>query len=140
MSYFKPASLKDVELIKTKLITHKKAVERYAENMKMGVVKGMVRNVEACQAGVHALKRAYYNISMFNETGVWKEKYTQEMLSPAYYSDLTAAMKEEWKKSHGDKSVEESVKGYLLEYIGKPIAELLRYVEEEHLRHCVPSS
>jgi len=69
MRYHKPKSLKDVELIETKLVTHQKAVERYIKNMKMGVLKGIVRNVEACQAGIHRIKRAYYNISMFNETG-----------------------------------------------------------------------
>ncbi|KAK3737262.1 hypothetical protein QZH41_019871 [Actinostola sp. cb2023] len=140
MRYHKPKSLKDVELIQTKLVTHQKAVERYIENMKMGVLKGMVRNVEACQVGIHFIKREYYNISMLNETGVWKEWYTQEMLSSAYYSNITTAMNEQWKKSHNNTSVEESIKSYLLEYIGKPITGLFRYLEEEHLRHCVPSA
>jgi hypothetical protein len=67
--YLKPNSSKDVELIEKKLKTNKDAVERYINNMKIGVKKGMIRNTESCVAGLNAMKRAYLNISLFNETG-----------------------------------------------------------------------
>lgn len=67
--YHKPYNLKDVELIRTKLLSNKMAIEQYIENMKMGIEKGMVRNVESCKAGIDALKQNYLQIALQNETG-----------------------------------------------------------------------
>ena len=38
--YHKPYNLKDVELIRTKLLSLKLGIEQYIENMRMGVEKG----------------------------------------------------------------------------------------------------
>ena len=65
----KPYNAKDVELIETKLKTHKAGILQYIENMKMGVRKGMVRSVEECKAGINSIKRQYLNISLYNSTG-----------------------------------------------------------------------
>ena len=37
--------------------------------MKMGVQKGMVRNIEACLAGLDLMRTTFRNISLYNETG-----------------------------------------------------------------------
>ena len=68
-SYHKPYNASDVELIKTKLKTHKAGILQYIDNMKMGVRKGMVRSVEECQAGINSIKRDYLNVSLYNATG-----------------------------------------------------------------------
>ena len=60
----KPYSAKDVELIETKLKTHKAGILQYIDNMKMGVRKGMVRSVEECQAGINSIKREYLDVSL----------------------------------------------------------------------------
>ena len=73
MRHLKPKRLSDVRDIESKLKTHKKAVETYVENMRIGVRKGMIRNTESCLAGINAMKRANLNISLFNETGRWVE-------------------------------------------------------------------
>ena len=67
--YHKPNSTSDVELIETKLKTHKEGILQYIENMKMGVRKGMVRSVEECQAGLDAIKGNYRSVSLYNESG-----------------------------------------------------------------------
>lgn len=69
MRHLKPKSLNDVKDIESKLKTHKAAVETYVENMRIGVKKGMIRNIESCLAGINAMKRANLNISLYNETG-----------------------------------------------------------------------
>lgn len=68
--YHRPYTAEDVELIRTKLETHKKGILQYIDNMKMGIRKGMVRNVESCVAGTHSVKRKYLNVSLYNETGM----------------------------------------------------------------------
>ena len=35
----------------------------------MGVLKGMIRSVEECEAGINTIKRQYLNISLYNSTG-----------------------------------------------------------------------
>jgi len=67
--YHKPYSTSDVELIEAKLITHKEGILQYIENIKMGVLKGMVRSIEECQAGNNALKENYKSVSLYNESG-----------------------------------------------------------------------
>ena len=69
MKYFQPHNMKDVELIEVKLKTYKVAIKRYIDNMKMGVIRGMVRDDMSCIAGINTLKVQYRNISRFNETG-----------------------------------------------------------------------
>ena len=67
--YHKPYNASDVELIESKLKTHKAGILQYIENMKMGVRKGMIRSVEECEAGIDTIKRQYLNISLYNSTG-----------------------------------------------------------------------
>jgi len=35
----------------------------------MGVLKGMIRSVEECEAGINTIKRQYLDISLYNSTG-----------------------------------------------------------------------
>ena len=67
--YHKPYNASDVELIQTKLKTHKAGILQYIENTKMGVRKGMVRSLDECQAGIDSIKREYLNVSLYNATG-----------------------------------------------------------------------
>ena len=67
--YHKLHNASDVNLIETKLKTHKEGILQYIENMKMGVKSGMIRSVEECKAGLNAISRRYLNVSLHNETG-----------------------------------------------------------------------
>ena len=72
--HHKPHSVSDVRDIKRKLETHQQSFWRYIENMKMGILAGMVRSKEACEAGLNAIKKKYLNTDLYNETGesTWK--------------------------------------------------------------------
>ena len=59
--------------------------------------------------------------------GVLKSWFVQPMLDPDYYSNITEATDNEWKGTHGGKNVSESIKDYLVTYIGEPLSKLLRY-------------
>lgn len=69
MLHLKPLELTDVELIQTKLQLYKSSINQYVENMRMGVLKGMIRSVDECTAGINAISRSYLNISLHNDTG-----------------------------------------------------------------------
>ncbi|KAL9986420.1 hypothetical protein ACROYT_G000567 [Oculina patagonica] len=138
--HHKPYNALDVELIETKLKTHKVGILQYIENMKMGVRKGMVRSVEECEAGINSIKRQYLNVSLYNSTGVLKAWFVKPFLDPGYYSNIRKETDDEWKAKHGGKNVSETVKEYLVTYLGEPLDQLLRYVEDEHIHHCVPSN
>ena len=62
--------------------------------------------------------------------GIWKEWFVEPMLHPEYYSNITKEVNEAWKKEHG-MNVNESVKNYLLDYLGKPLHQLIRYVLQQ---------
>ena len=57
--------------------------------------------------------------------GVLEEDYVEASLKDEYYSDLTDDMKNQWKADKG-KTVKESLSDYLVEYMGKPMNQLLR--------------
>ncbi|KAK3717884.1 hypothetical protein QZH41_014888, partial [Actinostola sp. cb2023] len=137
--YYKPKILTDVELILKTIKNHEAVFDQYVANMKMGILKGMIRSKEECKAGYDALSRNYLNISLHNETGVLKEWYTQRVMSKKYFHDLPVQVNKKWKEMH-NKHVNESINEYLVEYIGKPVVRMLRYLKEEHMPHCVPSS
>ena len=65
----KPENLEDVNLLETKLKTHKEGILRYMENLKLGKFYGMVYNQEACVGSRDAIKRFYLQIALNNETG-----------------------------------------------------------------------
>ncbi|KAL9986429.1 hypothetical protein ACROYT_G000576 [Oculina patagonica] len=136
----KPENLEDVTLIENKLKGFKDRILRYMENLKMGILHGMVYNQEACVAGRNALKRSYLNIGLKNETGVLNETYVKVALDDDYYSNITDDMKNQWKNDHNGKTVKESLSDYLVEYMGKPMNQLLRYLEDDYSRYCVPSN
>ena len=48
------------------------------------------------------------------------------MLDPDYYSNITEETDNEWKKTHGGKNVRETIKKYLVTYLGEPLNQLLR--------------
>jgi len=136
----KPENLEDLTLIEDKLKGHKKGILKYMENLKMGKLHGMVYSQEACVSGRDALKRKYLKIALKNETGVLEEEYVKDALKDEYYSDITDEMRNQWKKDHNGTTVNESLSDFLVEYMGKPMKQLLRYLEHEHYRYCVPSN
>ena len=49
----------------------------------------------------------------------------EPILDPEYYSNITKKVDDAWKKKHG-MNVSDTVKDYLLTYLGKPLHQLLR--------------
>ena len=57
--------------------------------------------------------------------GVLQETFVQHLLWPGYYINLENKAKVEWLKTYG-KTVNESIREYLVEFIGKSLEKLLR--------------
>lgn len=57
--------------------------------------------------------------------GVLKEWFVQPMLDNGFYSGLTKEMDDEWKHKYGN-NVSETIKEYLVTFLGEPINKLLR--------------
>lgn len=57
--------------------------------------------------------------------GILQERFVQQLLWPAYYANLDKEAKDEWLKTYG-KTVSESIKEFLVEYLGKSLEKLLR--------------
>ena len=65
----KPESLEDVKVIEQKLKSHKEGILQYKKNLKMGILRGMVYNQQACVSSKDALRSYFLRIAMKNETG-----------------------------------------------------------------------
>ena len=59
--------------------------------------------------------------------GVLQSWFVKPLLDPDYYSNITEDTDNEWKKTHSGKNVSESIRDYLVTYIGEPLSQLLRY-------------
>ena len=68
------------------------------------------------------------DFSLFPFAGILEEKPIKNILNDEYFSSITDEMEMSWKSKHDGKSVNESLKEYLVEYVGKPITDLFRYV------------
>ena len=77
ISHFKPENLSGVEVIEELLKKHNDTFVQYIENLKLGVATGMVRSVESCTAGIHAIKRNYYEVAVNNASGKNPLKYSR---------------------------------------------------------------
>ena len=49
------------------------------------------------------------------------------LLDHEFYSNITEEVDEAWKETHG-KNVSDTVKDYLLTYLGEPLHQLIRYI------------
>lgn len=61
----------------------------------------------------------------FSPVGIWKEWFVEPLLDSGFYSNITKGVDSDWEKEHG-MNVSDSVKEYLLTYVGKPLHQLIR--------------
>lgn len=66
----KPKTLTEFKQTLDIMSMYKDSINNYTENMKMGVKRGMVRNIEACKAGLKAFKYYFRGFAIRNETGL----------------------------------------------------------------------
>lgn len=57
--------------------------------------------------------------------GIWKEWFVEPTFHPDFYNLIPEKVDQAWKEVHG-KTINETVKEYLLTYLGKPLHQLIR--------------
>ena len=57
--------------------------------------------------------------------GILKEWFVQPILDD-FYSNITEAVDNEWKAMNNGRNISETIKDYLVTYLGKPINKLIR--------------
>ncbi|XP_031561184.1 uncharacterized protein LOC116297157 [Actinia tenebrosa] len=136
----KPYSLEDMEVVRERLVDVNRTFAQYVENMKMGIKIGMVRNVEGCKAGLDGIKDQYLEISLHGKQGVLN---CTKLLPKNFFDEFLSEVEgkpevlESWQKKYG-KSMNGSLKEYLVQYVGKPIADMFRYLEVDYSQYCPP--
>ena len=48
------------------------------------------------------------------------------LLDAYFYVNITEEMNDRWKRAHAGKNVRETIKDWLVKYIGEPINQMLR--------------
>ncbi|XP_068679121.1 uncharacterized protein [Montipora foliosa] len=72
--------------------------------------------------------------------GIYNETFMKPIFDDSFLGSLKPEHLKQWKDDNGGKTVTDSIREYSLEYIGRPIYEVIRFLETENLEHCVPSS
>lgn len=70
LGFFKPADASGLEVLIEKLAEVDKTFKTYTDNLKYGVKAGMVRSEEECVAGLDAIKRQFFSISVDGPEGL----------------------------------------------------------------------
>ncbi|XP_068740559.1 uncharacterized protein [Montipora capricornis] len=135
----RPKTLDDVDFVIDHLKKLNDSLMQYIENVKYGVGAGFVRSVEDCQDGLYSIQRVFFEVSQHGPGGVLNESYTKEMRDAKWLADLDLSVSQAWEKKHG-KSVRASIDEALVEYVGRPLDSLLKYLEFNHSQYCVPSN
>ncbi|KAL9985240.1 hypothetical protein ACROYT_G007617 [Oculina patagonica] len=134
-----PKTVDDVKFVIDQLKRLKDSLMQYIENMKYGVKAGFVRSQEDCQYGLYSIQQEYLKVSQHGPMGVLNETFTQEMLDPKWLAKLKKSASLEWEKEH-NVTVRASINEALVSYVGKPLDNLLQYLEFNHSQFCAPSN
>ena len=67
--YFKPETIKDLELVKIKIQEAGQGFRTYVDNLRLGIAAGMVRNVEVCVDGWKSMASAFRSVQVNGEHG-----------------------------------------------------------------------
>ena len=136
--YVKPKDFEDAEKMIEKIMLNKHSIQQYKANMQLGIRTGMVRSKFNCIAGINAFKQYYKKISSDNNPNeVLSEWFVEHYITAEFSKDLSAEDRRKWIKKYR-KTFMQSVNDSLIEGIGKPIVDLINYMERDHIRHCLP--
>jgi hypothetical protein len=69
---FAPKTVEDIKRLEGVFKSYKRTILQYINNLKLGILAGMVRSVEECKAGLDAFKGIYRQIYLKNSTGISK--------------------------------------------------------------------
>ncbi|XP_015772663.1 PREDICTED: uncharacterized protein LOC107350921 [Acropora digitifera] len=134
-----PSTVRDIEVIVEALKSFGRGISQYHQNVKLGVTTGMVGSIEECKVGFDCIKQIYPKMAeSFQEGDVMMESFYYPLLTTAFVRQFQNVT-ELWFHKYGiplDQSLAES----LISFVGVPLANLLRYLAQDHMKHCVPSN
>lgn len=134
-----PETLDDMEAIIEALKSFGKGIKRYQENIELGVKVGMVGSVEECRVGLDCLNQKYPKISeSLQEGDIMMESFRYPFLTRTFFMRFQNTS-ELWFKKY-NMSLDQSMADSLINYVGVPLVNLLRYLATDHMKHCVPSN
>ena len=134
-----PSTVEDMEAIVEALKSFGRGITQYQENIKLGVKAGMVGSIEECRVGLDCLSQIYPKIAdSLHEEDVMIESFGYPFLTGAFFMRFQNAS-ELWLKKY-NVTLYQSMADSLIDYVGLPLVNLLRYLAVDHMKHCVPSN
>lgn len=134
-----PKTVEDMEVIIEALKSFGRGIKRYQENIELGVKAGMVGSVEECRVGLDCISQKYPKIAeSFHEEDIMMESFGYPFLTGDFIMRFENAS-DLWLKKHKI-SIDQSMAYSLINYVGIPLANLLRYLTVDHMKYCVPSN
>lgn len=134
-----PRTVEDMQVIIAALKSFGRGIQRYHKNIRHGVKAGMVGSIDECKVGLDCISQVYPKIAeSFLEEDILMESFRHPFLTEDFILRFQNAS-ELWLKMHG-KPLDASMAESLINYVGVPLAKLLRYLAKDHMKHCVPSN
>ena len=114
-------------------------ISQYKLNLQRGVASGMVRSLDECKNGIECIKRSYLSLyttrnpySVLSWAGVGY-RVTK------FISGVEIPVLSQWIAKYGE-NMSESLSEAVVKFVGLPMIDLLQYLENGHITHCVPSN
>lgn len=134
-----PSTIEDMQTIIEVLKGFGRGIEQYRENIERGVRTGMVGSVEECRVGLDCLTQMYPKIGdSLREEDIMMESFSDPFLTYRFYQRFQK-VEGLWSRRE-NVSLEYSMADSLISYVGIPLVNLMRYLKEDHMKHCVPSN
>ncbi|KAK3699407.1 hypothetical protein QZH41_018565 [Actinostola sp. cb2023] len=139
---FAPGNTQVLEQVFASLRETGEGVRQYHDNVRRGVVSGMVNTQEDCTAGIRCLQFLYEGFGVKRDGKVilsWfhPNSFVFNMTKFLSYIHANPSTVQEWKRRHNS-TLEQSVKRVIVEHVGRPLDELMYYLKNVHPLNCIP--
>lgn len=139
MDKFVPLNSLDIEKVIKLMITYGEMFYQRIRNLRYGIEVGIVPPEEACRVGVESFKLSHIHVAKHGEQGIFRTDVAKKILNPKFLENITEPERLKWRQKY-NVSIQKSLNTSILNNLGKPLKELIRYLEDDYLSHCPPSN
>ncbi|XP_031554857.1 uncharacterized protein LOC116291787 [Actinia tenebrosa] len=142
---FQPSNSEVLEDVFASLRRTGEGITQYHANVRRGIRSGMVNTETECKAGLRCLQSLYFGFGRERNNGNailgWFVPDNYAFNMTRFLSSLRAnkTTVNQWREKYNS-TLRNSVLRLLVERIGKPLNDLIYYLENEHHLYCVPDN
>lgn len=139
---FPPGDNRVLEDVFASLQRTGQGVIQYVLNIKRGIKTGMINSKEDCLSGLKCVQAMYSGFGVKRDGMAilnWfrPDSYVFNMTNFLKFLNAKPQQVNEWQQKY-NATYEVTMRRILVEYVGKPLDDLIHYLKNEHILYCIP--